>query len=565
MSNINVIDDFKVVGHEFTIFVIGQTYFYNRGHDYLRQYIYEKNWIASDKILERRIKKLLSWIQKKTPNIAELIEWVFTAVTSSEKPNIVEIITALSKLFSASEHVAVGPEVIDPTIIEEEKVTKRNLTQYITIHENCKYRPAIIVLLKDDDFDRAKTLLSNCPNGMNVKMINNDGTAEHYKVINNGATNIEEFIDSYSRQCFSTCSRTNHGVLMTSDWSNNLTISKFSPMVFQIRSTFIKEDKLDAADNVKRLNEELTLYNPANSTDEVLRNSFLCMSKLFSVYCFDHGGKQLTEALDLANELNNDILKAHVYRYSHFFNCSREDKQGMLQQAENIFTNHNIADHAVYCRNNRLIHQFSKNRININDFCELEGKATYDTPGLALMAHIINNVGVAYLFEHYIDSAIESFERGLRYVTNNHIQELALRSNLIAAKALGFYDFNEVEAKNILRIIFGTSSLGLKRMPFLTAHYALNVIASAFMSSPNIAIQLMREYNIVGLIQSAFTTNIMGTGSMIKQMEVLSVKYNGFKLLEQLKLPPNRTPVSGIRLDFICKYGLNPFFFNTWL
>ena len=70
-----------------------------------------------------------------------------------------------------------------------------------------------------------------------------------------------------------------------------------------------------------------------------------------------------------------------------------------------------IADHVVYYRNNRLIHQFSLDRISINDFCELEGKAVYDTPGLVLMAHIINNIGVAYLFEHFIENAIEEFIR----------------------------------------------------------------------------------------------------------------------------------------------------------
>ena len=565
MYNSDVINDFKVVDNEFTVFVIGQTYFCKRGHDYLSQFINSNSWIASDLIIEKRIKRLLSWIQKNTPNIAELVEKVFMSFTSTGKLGIVDIIIALSKLFSATEHVAAGPEVIDPIIIEEDKVSKRNLTQYVTMHEKCRHRPAIIVLLKDDDYERAKLLLSGCPNGMNVKMISNSGVATHYKVINNGAKNVEEFIDSYARQCFSTCSKTDHGILTTTEWSDDLTINKFSPTIFQIRSTFIKEDKLDAAPQIRWLNNQLNSYTPNNSTDELLKNSFLCMSKLFDVYCFDQGGEQLKSALDLANELNNDILKAHVYRYSHFFDCSRETKKDMLQQAEDVFTQYDILDHAVYCRNNRLIHQFSMDRISTNDFSELEGKAIYDTPGLALMAHIINNVGVAYLFEHHFSSAINAFERGLEYATNNHIQDLALRSNILIAKALDSCDFNEIEARSILRTIFGAPSLGMKRMPFLTAQYALNVIGSAFMSTPHVATQLMNEYKITELVQSAFSTNIMGTGSMIQQIEVLAFKYCGFKLHDHLKFPSKRTSVSGIRLDFICNYGLNPFFFNTWL
>lgn len=559
MNNDDVINDFKVVGNEFTVFVVGQTYFFKRGHNYLSQYINKENWIASDKILENKIKKLLSWIHKKTPNLSELIE------NATKKVSIIDIIICLSKLFCATEHVAAGPEVIDPIIIEEGKIKKSNLAQYVTMHEKCRYRPTVILLLKDDGYDRAKTLLSGCPNGINIKMVHNDGTSIHYKVINDGARSIEEFMDAYARQCFSTCCNTEHNILTSSEWSENTTINKFSPTIFKIRSIFIKEHKLDAVESIQWLSSQLELLLPRNNMDEILKKSFTCMSNLFQVYCYDRGGNQLYDALDLANDLDNEILKAHVFRYSHFFNCSRQEKQDLLQEAENIFTQYNIADHAVYCRNNRLIHQFSLDRISINDFCELEGKAVYDTPGLVLMAHIINNVGVAYLFEHFIENAIEEFIRGIDYSKNNHIQNLALRSNKLIAEALSFCDFNEKEARSILRTIFGTPSLGLKRMPFLTAQYALNVIACAFISKPIIASQLLHDFKILELIQSAFDTNIMGSGSMIKQMEILSVKYHNFDLFGQLRLPNKRTPISGVRLDFICEYGLNPFFFNTWL
>lgn len=564
--NNDVINDFKVASNEFTIFVVGQTYYHIRGYAYLSQFRNKENWIASDKILERRIKRLISWIQKNTPNIAELIDSVVAATNfPSKKMGLVDIIIALSKVFGVTEQVAVGPEVIDPVIIEEEKVTKRNLTHFVTMHEKCKYRPAIIVLLKDDGYDRAKTLLANCPNGMNVKMIENNGTSTHYRVINEGAKNVEDFLDSYARQCFSTCSRTEHGVLMSSEWSGNPAIDEFSPTIFQIRSTFIKEHKLDATQKILWLQDQLTQYDPADSESEYLKQSFICMNDLFQVYCFDNGGNELREAGELADSLDNDILRAHVYRYSHFLDCSREEKQELLLKAENIFRQYGIADHAVYCCNNRLIHQFSKDRISISDFNDLEGRATYDTPGLALMAHITNNVGVAYLFEHFIDDAIEKFTLGLTDAKYNHIQSLALRSNMMIAKTMRFDPFEEKNARNILSEIFATPSLGLKRMPFLTAQFALNVISCALCSAPKVADQLLHEYRILELVQSAFDTNSMGTGSMIRQLETLTFKYHSFDLLNKLRFPHKRTPVSGIRLDFICQYGFNPFFFNTWL
>ena len=204
-------------------------------------------------------------------------------------------------------------------------------------------------------------------------------------------------------------------------------------------------------------------------------------------------------------------------------------------------------------------------KISIYDFNSLKEDAENNTPGLALMAHIFNNVGVAKLFEHYFEDAIDILEEGLKYSKNNHIQELALKSNILIAKALYCCEFNENEAKNILRTIFGVNSLGFKRMPFLTAQFALNTIASAYFVNPNIAKILLERFQIVELVQSAFDTNIMGTGSMICQIEVLSKCHKNFDMLERLRLPIKRTPISGIRFEFIQNYGFNPFFFNTWL
>lgn len=180
------------------------------------------------------------------------------------------------------------------------------------------------------------------------------------------------------------------------------------------------------------------------------------------------------------------------------------------------------------------------------------------------MAHIINNIGVAYLFERLTDKAIEAFNNGLKYTGNNHIQRLALKSNLLIATFIATGNFDETKVKSILDEIF-TPYLGLNRMTFLTAQFALNVIGVVVNNNITRSKELISEYNIVQLIKTAFSTNIMGAGSMIKQMQAIAAKHPQLDLLKYIKAPSKTTNISGIRLDFIEEYALNPFFFNTWL
>lgn len=563
-EGVNTENDFELVNGEFTVFVVGQKYYHLSGKKYLKQFLNTKHWISSDKTILGRITFLLSWVQKRTPNIWELVKNLMSIQTSGAI-GVFEAIISLTKLFAINEQRANGPEIIDPIIIEEERITSKNLTQYITLHAESSHISTIIVLLKDDNYKRAKTLLSNCPNGMNVKFIENDGKTTTYRVINNGADDINGFLDSFARQCFSTCSKTGHGILTSEEWTSNPIINDLVPTIFGVRSIFLKEHKLNAVNKLKWLDDSINNLNVQNYEDEVLIKTITLINNLFQVYCYDHGGTRLRNSLNIAKELDNELMLAHVYRYSHFFECSRTDKQRFLSQAENTFETYNVYDHAVYCRNNNLIHQFSMDYININEFRDLEGKAVRDTPGLALMSHIINNVGVAYLFDASVSDAIDTFEKGIERANNTHIQKLALMSNKIAALTLNYVPVDEIEAKKCLDEIFYSPSLGLKKMTFLTAQFALNIIAASLPTNPIFASHILHTYKISELIQTAFNTNIMGTGSMIKQLEVLSTKYRNFHLLNKLKLPKKRTDVSGIRLDFICRTGINPFFFNTWL
>ncbi len=555
-------NDFLNYNGEFTIFLVEPDYYRNKGNHYLMQFLGTEHWFSSDEKCRIKINEILFWLEKNNNNINELIEEL-RDISENQNHLTDNAVTILTKLYSVTSHKLPIAETLNPIIIEESSISKKNISLLVSLNKYCNYTPTIIVILKDNNFERAEKVFLQCPNDTNLKILKNNGETIYRKVVNEGADTIEQFLEFFSKQCFSTCSKTENNILFSDEWSKNSVISEFSPSIFKIRSIFVTEHKLVAKQDIKNLDTKLDTYNINTVDNEILLNSLVCMNKLFNVYCNDYGGKDLDTAWDIAKNLDNEILLAHVYRYSHFFNCSRTDKQGFLSEAEKIFSKYGINDHAIYCENNRLIHQFSMDKISINDFSNLENTCN-NMPELALKAHILNNIGVAYLFDRLTNKAIDTLNDGLEYTGNNHIQRLALKSNLLIAIFIATGKYDEVSAKNILDEIF-TPYLGLNRMTFLTAQFALNVIGVVVNNNINLSKNLIAEYNIIQLIQTAFSTNIMGAGSMIKQMQAIAAKHPQLDLIKHIKLPSKTTNILGIRLDFIEKYALNPFFFNTWL
>ena len=210
--------------------------------------------------------------------------------------------------------------MLDPIIIQEGEISQRRLSQLITLHKDSILQPAIIILLKDNDFDRAKELLTKCPNGINVKMIRNSGATEIHKVINSGADNLDEFIDMFSKQCFSTCSKTKRGILVDEDWAGDSLIKQFSPRIFKLRANLLLDEKdEDVLSGINYIISELGSYSLGSNKDsDKLILSLICILKLFRVYCLDAGGEDIYDAYKIAKELDNDLLLAHVYRYAFF-------------------------------------------------------------------------------------------------------------------------------------------------------------------------------------------------------------------------------------------------------
>lgn len=551
---------FQEASNVFTIYIVEQRFVVGQGNEYFKSYRGTPNFISTEESLKNNINKILYWTQKHIPNIAEIIKMCFF---SKKSVGIMEIITELSKLFSVQEHQAAGPEVIDPIIIQEGEISAKSLAQLVALHKSSILRPAIIILLKDNDFDRAKKILSGCPHGINVKMIRNSGKAEIYKIINNGVENIDDFIDAFSNQCFSTCSHTPRKLLLNEEWAENSIIKLYSPSIFKIRSNLLFDEKDEIRGDINTLILDFEKKALENQNESVLLKSFECMLKLFRVYCNDFGGNDLIDSETIAKNLNNELLLAHVYRYSSLFSNRRESIQTeQLQYAENVFRNNSVEDHAIYCMNNRLVNTFYTDHINIHDFADMQTEAVNNVSGLVGMSIIYNNVGVAHLYNGYVTEALEYFKKGIDYSRDRIVQNLGLKSNMLIAKAYSFEQVPETDIRFLVNNVFDV--MGVNKLPFISANYIINAISIALRQHPGLTTELMKHYPILKLLQNAFDSNIMGSGSLSTLVMMLKTDFPEFKT-ENLSCPNIVSRLSGIKANFLLNHGYNPIIFNAWL
>lgn len=427
----------------FTIFVVEQRFVVGQGHEYLSKFINTKHFYDSERKLKLFYNKIIDKIQGSITHVADGVSRI---ITGNYVSSITEIITALCKLFTVTEHQAAGPHVVDPIIIQEGEITKRTLNKVINIHKDSILRPAIIILLKDNDFERAKELLSDCPNGINIKMIRNSGKEITYKVINCGAKDISSFIEAYSEQCYSTCSNTKLEILTGKDWVENPIVSEFSPTLFRYRSSLLMDQKENIRSHLNKTLWDISKYEARNENDSLLLKNIECIALLYRVFCNDSGGTDILSARKLATALNNEILLAQVYKCADLIpNCSQTEKISLYIKAYEIFKRNSMEDHAIYTKNNMLIEQFYTDAVSTEEFLDLSVEAINNVPGMVGLTHIFNNVGVAYLYCGRPAEAIEMFNRGLEYAKfqNRIVQKLALESNKLVAESYSFCKVDE--------------------------------------------------------------------------------------------------------------------------
>lgn len=555
----NVKAFFQEYEYGFTVFVVEQRFATGRGAEYFRSFKGKENLIDTNIGIKKNITKILKWIQKNLPDIVQITEDIFTRPSLS----LVEFITSLSKVFSVEEHQAAGPDVLDPIIIQEGQILQKYVNQLIALHKKSVLRPAIIVILKDNDFERAKSLLSGCPHGCFLKLIRNSGESEIFKVINKGCTDVESFLEAFTAQCFSTCSRTRHDVLLNKEWAGNSIIKTYGPTLLKIRTNLLNDEKEEISKVLDDISIALAAEKPEGKNEAAVARSLECIAKLNQVYCYDRGGQNLSEALKLAKSVDNELLTAHVYRFARLMDISRDTASDLLQQAQEIFHKHRVEDHALYCWNNRLISQFYTDKVDWREFRSMQNEAAYNVPGLVGMSHLINNTGVAYLVNGDPDMAMECFKNGLQRAQNDNrlVQKIAIRINILITKSYSYQRIDENEFRQALNLIIDGMK---KRLPFISARYAMNVIAVAFRQNPALGKTLLAEYPIVKMVNSGLVNNKMGSGQLVLQIATLSKKYPEFNL-SGYRIPPYIDTVTGVRRDFIDRYSLNPFFFSTWL
>lgn len=548
----------------FTVYVVEQQFVVNRGADYFKKYRNTSSYITSKKQIKNVFSKAIQAISKNVAPVEKLVNMLCSGFSGI---SIADAITSLCQLFTVNEHQLAGPDVIDPIILQEGDITKRDIARIISLNKDSILRPTVILLLKDNNFERAMELLAECPDGINIKMIRNSGKEEKCKVVNCGADNIVSFIDSFAKQCYSTCSNTPCSLLLNSDWSENFVVKKYSPMIFKFRSNLLFDQKEEVAQQLTSFTDEIINLRSEDDEDEKIFRSFECIMRLFRVFCNDSGGNDILAALKIARELNHELLLAQVYRYADFLpNCSMQDRIDLYSKGYFIFKRNMMNDNAIYCKNNMLIEQFYTNSIHPEEFREMQIEAVNNVPGMVALSHIYNNVGVAYLYCGQTEIAVDFFERGLEYARNNDriVQNLAIESNKMIAENYSYITIDDNRIRLLMRRIF--DGMGTTKLPFLAADYALNVLAVALKQNKDLGKELIETYPIKNLINISFSKNAMNAGERYLQIQFLCTHFSAeCSSFMDCKLPNKLTASYGKRAEFIINYGLNPFDFEIWL
>ena len=330
-----------------------------------------------------------------------------------------------------------------------------------------------------------------------------------------------------------------------------------------MRTNLLFDEKAEAIPVINDIINSLESKNNNSIIDERLVEGFLCAVKLMNVYANDSPGSDLKDAYELAKDLNNDLLLAHVYRYVDYFrNINRKEKIECLNQAKDIFIANKIEDHAIYCENNKLIQQFYSEHIKVRDFRKMHEEAINNVPGLVGMSIIYNNVGVAHLYTGNPSVAVDYFNKGLDYAQDRLIQYLGLKCNRLVALDYSLTKIEEKEIRATIGEIVGM--FGKEEFSFITANYLLNLLNIILRQIPEAYKSIVNDYPIFDIVNNAIRINQLGSGSLQAQLSAISSKYSQFEIDQILKNSPGSS-ISGIRERFVEDNAYSPTIFNAWL
>ena len=543
-----------------TVNIVTYTFRMKYGKKYFEKFLTTPHYMSSSHKLRNYWNKTINLIRTKQTNIIELVQ------TLEKSDNIKKsvVFETLSMLLQIIPAIAVNIEVLDPIIIEINKDTLKTASKIVNNFKSSPIRPIIILLLdKNTSSAVIEEILKKLPIDLKVAIHKDSGETEVITVLNNiGADSVEDFMDSYSSQCFCTRCHTKQSILIRDMKESNI-VSILSTLLIKCHSYLLQDNKKSAQEDIKYIHSLLT----HSYIESDLLKMFTCILSLYNVYATDKGGTSILTAINLSRELNNPLMEAFVDRFAHFIpNTSYKEKSEILLKASEIFNKKNVFDHKIYCINNMLTYSFYSESLDTRKFNDLLGEATSNVPGLAGMSILYNNAGTAELYNRNPDIALIRYKEGLDYARANNrpAQRIGLMGNIIITESLlGIKHDSQYFIRGFNDII---NMPNTRNLPFIQANGMMNFLASAIFEKNFEAVkEITTSQNFKEVLIRSLRDNEMGTGSLIEQLNVLLKKSQGHLNFDYLKCPSHHSIISGIRHNYISENGFNPAIGNAWL
>ena len=560
MENINIEERLNPQLTDATVNIVTYGFRMKFGKKYFDNFTSTPNYMTSPNKLKEFFHKTLTLIRKKQTNVGELIKTIGKS-NNVERNILLEVLSLLSQIIPS---IAVNIEIMDPIIIELNKETLKTVGKLVNNFYNSPVRPIIILLL---DVNTNSTIISDTlkelPINLRVAIHKDSGETEVVTVIDNsGANNIADFMEAYSSQCFNTCCHTDQSILIK-NMNDETTIDVVSALLIKCHSHLLIDNKKAAINDILAIRDLLNKLKLPN----YLAQLFNCICSLYAVYATDTGGKNMQQAMELSENINNPLISAFVNRYAHFIpNTTYEEKAIILENASKTFEKKGIIDHKLYCRNNMLTYSFYRDSFDITQFNELIGEATNNAPGLSGMSILYTNVGTAELYNRNPVEALAKYKAGLDYATSNNrpAQRIGLLGNIAITEALLDIDKNDNYYINTINDIINMPNT--LTMPFIQANGIMNVLASAFYRNRHyVAKAILLNTDAMKVINKALGDGLLGTGSLVEQIKVLTNLYGDIFDYASIRLPQKSSQLSGIRHNYIKEHGFNPAIGNAWL
>lgn len=521
--------------------------------------------IKANRIIEKFTKSFLDSVSDPNNYLAP-INTISTGQFDNEQAIVKDGLITVSSILFSSARKFIEKTYCKHTIWDISKVKENSIISFIEKNQKEFVSPTRIILLMDsNDTDEIKKWLNKCPDSTKLFFINNYNEDDCIKsvVSSVGSENALEFFEFFGKQGFGTCASTPKEIL-TPD--RDLLLENNAKLLFKFKSNLIDDKKNEIKTDINDSINELSRINQTSQRNLVTMN-LECIARSFRMLCYDSGVKDIKECLELAKEINIEIISANALKFSHFIPTDRRSKQQLLMKAAYIFEKNELIDQKIYCINNSLLHEFSLNDHSgiSNEFKSIVKEANSDKCTIAGYPHLLNNFAVSYLFEGNYDKATEIFQDALDYIEpfGKTLQYFAVKSNMFISNFMQNELINEEDLLSFVDSIIKT--FGLHKVNYLISHYVLNVLAVCIKTNLFLYKQIINQYPEIYELFSLGLQNNMGTGSMIYQMQVLSVKHPDFDLLEKIQKPYKLTEFIGERKNFTDITGFNPFIFNIWL